>query len=49
MTSMLHRFDDASGYDQLAEPGQVTTSSAAATVLADNYTGLSFDLPGERL
>jgi p-hydroxybenzoate 3-monooxygenase len=52
MTSMLHRFDDGSGFDhrrQLAELDQVTTSRAAATVLADNYTGLPFELPGERL
>ena len=52
MTSMLHRFDDDSGFDhlrQVAELDQVTTSRAAATVLAENYTGLPFDLPGERL
>jgi p-hydroxybenzoate 3-monooxygenase len=51
MTSMLHRFDDDSGFDyrrQLAELDQVTRSRAAATVLAENYTGLPFDLPGER-
>jgi p-hydroxybenzoate 3-monooxygenase len=52
MTSMLHRFEDASGFDhrrQLAELDQVTTSRAAATTLAENYTGLPFDLPGEKL
>ena len=52
MTSMLHRFDDDSGFDhrrQLAELDQVTTSRAAAAVLAENYTGLPFELPGERL
>jgi len=52
MTSMLHRFEDASGFDhrrQLAELDQVTTSQAAATTLAENYTGLPFDLPGEKL
>ena len=52
MTSMLHRFDDGSGFDhrrQLAELDQVITSRAAATVLAENYTGLPFELPGEQL
>jgi p-hydroxybenzoate 3-monooxygenase len=52
MTHMLHRFDDGDGFDyrrQLAELDQVTTSRAAATSLAENYTGLPFDLPGERL
>jgi p-hydroxybenzoate 3-monooxygenase len=42
MTSMLHRSDGADGFDyrrQLAELEQVTTSRAAATVLAQNYTG----------
>ena len=51
MTSMLHRFD-GSDFDrrrQLAELDQLTTSRAAATVLAENYTGLPFDLPGEML
>jgi len=49
MTSMLHRFEDGSGFDhrrQLAELDQVTSSRAAATVLAENYTGLPFELPG---
>ncbi len=51
MTSMLHRFNDGGGFDhrrQLAELDQVTTSRAAATVLADNYTGLPFQFPGEQ-
>ena len=49
---MLHRFDGGDGFDyrrQLAELDQVTTSRAAATSLAENYTGLPFELPGERL
>jgi p-hydroxybenzoate 3-monooxygenase len=48
MTSLLHCFEDASEFDrrrQLAELGQVTTSRAVATALAENYTGLPFDLP----
>ena len=52
MTSMLHRFEGGDGFDyrrQLAELDQVTTSRAAATTLAENYTGLPFELPGERL
>src|SRR5215831_6859822 len=52
MTSMLHRFDDSDGYDhrrQLAELDQVTTMPAAAAMLAANYTGLPFELPGESL
>ena len=52
MTSMLHRFEDGSGFDyrrQLAELDLVTTSRAAAAALAENYTGLPFDLPGESL
>jgi p-hydroxybenzoate 3-monooxygenase len=50
MTSLLHRFEDGDGFDyrrQLAELEHVTTSRAAATSLAENYTGLPFDLPGE--
>jgi len=46
MTSMLHRVDGDSGFDyrrQLAELENVTTSRAAATNLAENYTGLPFD------
>jgi len=52
MTSMLHRFEGSDGFDyrrQLAELEQVTTSRAAATTLAENYTGIPFDLPGESL
>jgi p-hydroxybenzoate 3-monooxygenase len=52
MTSMLHRSDRGDGFDyrrQLAELDHVTTSRAAATSLAENYTGLPFELPGERL
>ena len=52
MTSMLHRFEGSDGFDyrrQLAELDQVTTSRAAATTLAENYTGIPFDLPGESL
>jgi len=43
MTSMLHRFegDDAFGHRlQVAELDYVTSSRAAATTLAENYTGL---------
>ena len=46
MTSMLHRFagDDAFGRRlQQAQLDQVTTSRAAATVLAENYVGLPAD------
>jgi p-hydroxybenzoate 3-monooxygenase len=46
MTSMLHRFagDDAFGRRlQQAQLHQVTTSRAAATVLAENYVGLPAD------
>ncbi|MBZ5726588.1 MAG: 4-hydroxybenzoate 3-monooxygenase [Acidobacteriia bacterium] len=52
MTSMLHRFDGDDGFDyrrQLAELDHVITSRTAAASLAENYTGLPFDLPGERL
>ena len=52
MTSMLHRFEGASEFDhrrQLAELDQMTTSRAAATTLAENYTGIPFQLPGEEL
>ena len=51
MTSMLHRFEDEDGFDhrrQMAELDHVTTSRSAAASLAENYTGLPFDLPGER-
>ncbi|WP_345893045.1 4-hydroxybenzoate 3-monooxygenase [Roseomonas acroporae] len=43
MTSMLHRFADASEFDdrrQLAELELITTSLPAATVLAQNYVGM---------
>ena len=43
MTSMLHRFSDASDFDlrrQIAELELITTSPTAAKTLADNYTGL---------
>jgi p-hydroxybenzoate 3-monooxygenase len=46
MTSMLHRFDTDIGFDyrlQLGELDYVTTFRAAATSLAENYTGLPFD------
>ncbi|MBV9489700.1 MAG: 4-hydroxybenzoate 3-monooxygenase [Verrucomicrobia bacterium] len=49
MTSLLHKFE-GDGFDhrrQLAELEQVTTSRAAATVLAENYTGLPFSFEGE--
>jgi p-hydroxybenzoate 3-monooxygenase len=52
MTSMLHRFESNDGFDhrrQLAQLDEVTTSRAAATTLAENYTGLPFTLPGEDL
>jgi p-hydroxybenzoate 3-monooxygenase len=52
MTSMLHRAESGDGFDykrQMAELEHVTTSRAAATSLAENYTGLPFELPGERL
>ena len=43
MTSMLHRFEGASEFDerrQLAELDLVTSSVPAATALAENYVGL---------
>jgi p-hydroxybenzoate 3-monooxygenase len=43
MTSMLHRFEDASEFDrrrQLAELELVTSSEAAARTVAENYVGL---------
>jgi p-hydroxybenzoate 3-monooxygenase len=45
MTSMLHRFPDADEIQsrlQLAELEYVTSSRAAATMLAENYTGLPY-------
>ncbi|HEV8369340.1 MAG TPA: FAD-dependent monooxygenase [Pyrinomonadaceae bacterium] len=46
MTSMLHRFPDATAFQemlQLAELDYVTSSHAAATSLAENYAGLPFE------
>ena len=46
MTSMLHRFPEEGPLRQrlqLAELDYVTTSRAAATALAENYTGLPYD------
>ena len=43
MTSMLHRADDADEFDlklQLSQLRYITTSSAAAASLAENYVGL---------
>lgn len=43
MTSMLHRFSDASDFDlrrQVAELDAVTNSVAGSTFLAENYVGL---------
>jgi p-hydroxybenzoate 3-monooxygenase len=45
MTSMLHRFEGASEFDerrQLAELEHVTTSRAAATALAETYVGMPY-------
>ena len=45
MTSMLHRFPGADPFDdqlQLSQLRYVTSSEAAATGLAENYTGLPF-------
>jgi len=45
MTSMLHRFpeeDDTQARLQLAELDYVTSSRAAATMLAENYTGMPY-------
>ncbi|HKX26146.1 MAG TPA: 4-hydroxybenzoate 3-monooxygenase [Blastocatellia bacterium] len=46
MTSMLHRFPEATPFQQhlqLAELEYLTRSRAAATALAENYVGLPFD------
>ena len=46
MTSLLHRFEDHSGFDrrrQIAELDYVTSSRAAATVLSENYVGLPME------
>jgi p-hydroxybenzoate 3-monooxygenase len=43
MTSMLHRFSDATDFDlrrQIAELEMVTTSPSASKLLAENYVGL---------
>jgi p-hydroxybenzoate 3-monooxygenase len=47
MTSMLHRFEGASEFDQrrqLAELDMVTSSTAGATTIAENYAGLPLRL-----
>src|SRR5262245_52579281 len=49
MTSLLHRFPDATPFQQrlqLAELEYVTSSRVAATALAENYVGLPFDQNG---
>ncbi len=46
MTSLLHRFPDATAFQQklqLSELDYVTHSRAAATALAENYVGLPFE------
>jgi p-hydroxybenzoate 3-monooxygenase len=46
MTTMLHRSDVADAFEyrrQLAELDNVASSRAAATNLAENYSGLPFD------
>jgi p-hydroxybenzoate 3-monooxygenase len=46
MTSMLHRFEAADGFDQrrqLAELDYLTSSRAASTSLAENYVGLPME------
>ena len=46
MTSMLHRFHDETPFHhrmQLSQLEYVTSSRAAATMLAENYVGLPFD------
>jgi len=43
MTSMLHRFSDATDFDlrrQIAELDMVVSSPSAARLLAENYVGL---------
>jgi p-hydroxybenzoate 3-monooxygenase len=45
MTSMLHRFPDADDIQarlQLAELDYVTSSRAASTMVAENYTGMPY-------
>jgi p-hydroxybenzoate 3-monooxygenase len=46
MTSMLHRSPDDNPFDrrrQLAELDYVTSSTAAARTLAENYAGLPME------
>jgi p-hydroxybenzoate 3-monooxygenase len=46
MTTILHRFPDDGGFAQrvqAAELDYLSTSVAAQTVLAENYTGLPLD------
>ena len=46
MTSLLHRFPDATPFQQklqLSELDYVTRSRAAAASLAENYVGLPFE------
>jgi p-hydroxybenzoate 3-monooxygenase len=46
MTSMLHRFPDEDEIQarlQIAELDYVTSSPAAATMLAENYTGMPYE------
>jgi p-hydroxybenzoate 3-monooxygenase len=46
MTCLLHRFDQNDAFEyrrQLAELDYLTTSQAAATVLAENYVGLPWE------
>ncbi len=48
MTSILHRFPNENPFDhrrQLAELDYVTSSTAAAKTLAENYVGLPMDAP----
>ena len=47
MTSMLHVFPDGDGFQrkiQLAELDYITSSEHGARALAENYTGLPFDI-----
>jgi p-hydroxybenzoate 3-monooxygenase len=49
MTSMLHKLEDASAFDekrQLAELELVTGTQAAATSLAQTYVGMPFGWTG---
>ena len=45
MTTMMHRFPEASPYErrmQDTELAQLSTSPAAQRLMAENYTGLPF-------